>query len=132
MTNLGPPQPAYPSRNRTERRRADHDERRGRSRQKEDFAPRLRRAEASEYLNEVHGLECAPATLAKKAVEGGGPRFRKYGRWPYYDLDELDRYAIEKLGGLRSSTSDADEAGPQKKLAAHSAGSRSGDSGRPK
>jgi hypothetical protein len=76
-------------------------------RAKEDFAPRLRRNDASEYLFEIHGIIVAPNTLAKKAVEGGGPRFRRYGRIPYYDTQELDRYALETLGRLRSSTSDS-------------------------
>ena len=34
---------------------------------------RLRRAEASAYLKEKHGIDRAPTTLAKYAVVGGGP-----------------------------------------------------------
>lgn len=76
-------------------------------RKKEDFADRVKRKEASEYLYEVWGVEEAPGTLAKKAVYGEGPLFKKWGRFPYYDTDELDRYATEKLGTARRSTSQA-------------------------
>lgn len=39
--------------------------------------PRLRREHASEYLDVVFGITVAPATLAKLACVGGGPRFHK-------------------------------------------------------
>lgn len=68
--------------------------------------PRLRRWEASEYLKLAHGIRLAPATLAKMACIGGGPAFHKYRRTPLYPRDELDRWAIERLGPLRSGTSD--------------------------
>jgi hypothetical protein len=68
---------------------------------------RLRRNQAAEYLRSRHGLPCAPATLAKLAVLGGGPRFHKPGaRTVLYDAAELDRWASEKLGRPRASTSD--------------------------
>lgn len=70
--------------------------------------PRLRRWEASEYLELVHGLTVATATLAKLASVGGGPRFQKgTGRTPFYPKDELDAWAAERLGKLVRSTSDA-------------------------
>jgi hypothetical protein len=53
----------------------------------------LRRREASAYLREQHGICRAPATLAKLAVIGGGPRFRHVGRVPIYPVIELDAYA---------------------------------------
>ena len=69
---------------------------------------RIRRNEAAAYLQARHGLTCAPATLAKYAVIGGGPRFYKPGaRTVLYDVAELDRWASEKLGRPRASTSDA-------------------------
>lgn len=67
---------------------------------------RMRRAEASAYLQAEHGVQLAGATLAKLAVQGGGPRFRVDGRFPLYDKTELDRFAADRLGPLRSSTSD--------------------------
>jgi hypothetical protein len=90
---------------RIDRRAAVHQEKRRRS--KQDFAPRVRRKVASEYLDEVYGLRVAEATLAKKAVVGGGPVFHRFGPWPYYDTDELDRWAAEKLGRTLHSTSEA-------------------------
>jgi hypothetical protein len=68
---------------------------------------RLRRSIASDYLREVHGVSLSPATLAKLAVIGGGPRFRRDGRFPLYDLPELDTYAVARLGPLRASTSES-------------------------
>jgi hypothetical protein len=55
---------------------------------------------------EVWGIEVASSTLAKKAVVGGGPVFHKYSQWPLYDTDDLDSYALAKLGPARSSTSE--------------------------
>jgi hypothetical protein len=78
----------------------------GRKRTREDYRPRLRRREASEYLKEVHGLLEAPSTLAKKACLGGGPIFESFGRVPYYKPEALDRYAADRLSKPRRSTSD--------------------------
>ena len=66
----------------------------------------LRRRQASEYLDRHHGIRLAPATLAKLAVVGGGPRFRSDGRFPVYDRAELDAFAIARLGRLRGNTSE--------------------------
>lgn len=68
---------------------------------------RMRRKVASEYLLEEHGVSLSPATLAKLAVVGGSPPFFKDGPFPIYDRDNLDAFAIARLGPLRSSTSDA-------------------------
>src|SRR5882724_11869421 len=77
-----------------------------RRRNREDWPPRLRRREASAYLAEVHGLQEAPTTLAKKACLGGGPVFESFGRVPYYRTEALDSYAESRLSGPRRSTSD--------------------------
>ena len=66
---------------------------------------RMRRKQASEYLLEVHGVSLSPATLAKLAVIGGSPPFRKDGPFPLYERDGLDIFAIRRLGPLRESTS---------------------------
>jgi hypothetical protein len=71
-----------------------------------NWPARMRRNVASEYLREVHGVSLSPATLAKLAVIGGGPRFRRDGRFPLYDPPELDTYAVARLGPLCSSTSE--------------------------
>jgi hypothetical protein len=66
----------------------------------------LRRKAASDYLRETHGLERAPSTLAKLAVIGGGPIFRRAGRIPLYTTDDLDRWAISLLSAPMRSTSE--------------------------
>lgn len=68
--------------------------------------PRLRRWEAPEYLRLVHGIEVAPATLAKWASVGGGPAFQKVNRTPLYPVAELDAWAAAKLGSTLRSTSE--------------------------
>jgi hypothetical protein len=73
---------------------------------KEHFAPRLRRKDASKYLLQVWGVQISANTLAKKAVEGTGPAFTKWARWPYYTLEELDRWANARLGRPRRSTAE--------------------------
>lgn|GEM_PF-468797 len=69
----------------------------------------LSRKEASEYLSSL-GLGIAPATLAKYAVLGGGPRFHRYGRQIKYSTDDLDCWARQRLGVPRDSTSDGGKA----------------------
>jgi hypothetical protein len=67
---------------------------------------RMRRKLASEYLHERHGVSLSPATLAKLAVVGGSPPFLKDGPFPLYDRENLDTFALARLGPLRTSTSD--------------------------
>ncbi len=64
----------------------------------------LRRKTASAYLQEVHGLERAVATLAKLAVTGCGPVFRRDGRVPLYSTDDLDAWAASILSPPMRST----------------------------
>ncbi len=72
-----------------------------------EVKPRLRRWEASVYLRDKFGIAAAPATLARLASVGGGPKFQKQNAYPLYPTDELDSWAEEQLGPLLSSTSDA-------------------------
>jgi hypothetical protein len=67
---------------------------------------RVRRKEAARYLTDVWGIPTSPKTLAKLAVTGGGPLFRKAGRLPLYEIVELDRFARTKLSPLVASTSE--------------------------
>ena len=67
----------------------------------------MRRADAARYLREVHGIPCAPATLAKLAVIGGGPAYRKFGKFPIYARDDLDSWAGERLSQRLTSSSDS-------------------------
>jgi hypothetical protein len=67
---------------------------------------RYRRDAASAYLKETYGLDCAPATLAKLAVTGGGPIMEYVGRWPHYPEDCLDEWALSKTSSRVRSTSE--------------------------
>jgi hypothetical protein len=67
----------------------------------------LRRDAASAYLREMHGLERAAATLAKLAVSGCGPVFRRDGRVPLYSTADLDAWAASVLSPPTRSSSEA-------------------------
>jgi hypothetical protein len=67
---------------------------------------RVRRSEAAAYIQENHGIPCAPKTLAKLAVIGGGPIFRKAGKVPLYELGDLDAWAESKLSKPVRSTAE--------------------------
>ena len=72
-----------------------------------DFPSRpLRRVEAAAYLFEKHGIRRAPATLAKLAVIGGGPVFRRAGRVPLYSPADLDEFAASITSAPVRSTSE--------------------------
>ena len=65
----------------------------------------LRRAEAAKHIQGKWGYPCSPRTLAKYAVVGGGPVFRKAGRYPLYQPDDLDSWIAGKLSDPVTSTS---------------------------
>lgn len=71
--------------------------------------PYLNREAASAYLLERYGIQRRPQTLAKMAVSGSGPKYRKLGRTPLYNPDDLDLWVTEALGPSRRSTSDMGE-----------------------
>src|SRR5438094_212039 len=58
----------------------------------------LRRSDAAAYITERYGFPCSRQWLAKLAVIGGGPVFRKAGRYPVYEPSELDRWAEARIG----------------------------------
>src|SRR5215475_963837 len=66
----------------------------------------LRRAEAAEHIQQKWGYPCSPRTLAKYAVIGGGPPFRKAGRYPLYHPEDLDGWVGRKLSNPVTSTSE--------------------------
>jgi hypothetical protein len=70
----------------------------------------LRRSEAAEYVANHYGFPCSRQWLAKLAVIGGGPVFRKAGRYPVYEPSELDRWAEARIGPPQRSTSEVDPA----------------------
>jgi hypothetical protein len=69
----------------------------------------LRRADAARYIRKVYAIPCVATTLAKYACKGGGPAFRKAGKFPVYSRDDLDAWAKERLGTRISSTSELSE-----------------------
>lgn len=68
----------------------------------------LRRDKAAEYLQKNWGFG-AVDTLASLATRGGGPRFRKLGRFPVYTEADLDKWARSRLSDPVSSTSELAE-----------------------
>jgi hypothetical protein len=71
-----------------------------------------RRTAAAEYIQSEWSIPCSPKTLAKLAVIGGGPEFRKAGRTPLYPEDGLDDWALRKIGPRVRSTSELPKAQP--------------------
>lgn len=65
----------------------------------------LRRADAARHVRETWGIPCSTKWLAKLAVTGGGPIYRKSGRTPIYAPDDLDAWAQARISGPRASTS---------------------------
>jgi hypothetical protein len=66
----------------------------------------LRRIDAARHVRDTWGLPCSPRWLAKLAVVGGGPIFRKAGRFPIYAPADLDDWARARISAPRRSTSD--------------------------
>jgi hypothetical protein len=68
----------------------------------------LRRNEAGAHVREKWGIPCSTAWLAKLATVGGGPIFRKAGRFPIYAASDLDAWARSRISAPVSSTSEFD------------------------
>jgi len=66
----------------------------------------LRRDNAAQHVRDTWGLPCSPRWLAKLAVVGGGPIYRKAGRTPIYAPADLDAWAQARIGAPQKSTSD--------------------------
>ena len=67
----------------------------------------LRRRDTASALT-ASGFPTAAATLATKASRGGGPPFRKFGRWPLYRWGDALDWARSRLSEPMRSTSEAD------------------------
>ena len=65
----------------------------------------FRRREAAEYLQQQFGAYTV-GTLAKLACVGGGPIFRKIGKYPLYSQQDLDAWAAARMSSPVSSTSE--------------------------
>jgi hypothetical protein len=67
----------------------------------------LRRKAVAAALTEA-GFPTAETTLATKAVRGGGPPYRLFGRVPLYRWADALAWAEGRLSPPRCSTSEAD------------------------
>ena len=67
---------------------------------------RKRRKAALEYINQQLGTDYRVETLARMAVDGGGPRFRKFGRFPLYETPDLDAWIRSRLSQSVFSTAE--------------------------
>jgi hypothetical protein len=65
----------------------------------------LRRKAAGEYLKAKYGFG-SEKTLAKLATIGGGPLFYKAANAAIYKPEDLDAWALAKIGRAQKSTSD--------------------------
>jgi hypothetical protein len=63
--------------------------------------PRLRRAEAREYLEVVHGIVITVSTLAKWACQGAGPRYEKFHNSPMYRPEWIDEFVAAEMKVVR-------------------------------
>jgi hypothetical protein len=64
----------------------------------------VNRTELAELLT-LQGYKVSPKTLAKYAVIGGGPLFRKFGNRPLYTAEDGLNWAESKLSPPMTSTS---------------------------
>ena len=64
----------------------------------------MTRAETARYIS-TRWFPYSAKTLAKVAVIGGGPPFRKAGRLPLYEKTDCDAWAETKIGPRVYSTS---------------------------
>lgn len=66
----------------------------------------LARADAALYVRNTYAFPCSRQWLAKLAVVGGGPVYRKAGRTPLYAPGDLDEWASARIGSPQRSTSE--------------------------
>jgi hypothetical protein len=76
----------------------------------EDAPFLLRRDAAADYIRNNFPFPCSVQTLAKLASSGGGPLYRYSGRFPVYDIVDLNTWATERTGPKVGSVSEAREA----------------------
>ena len=58
----------------------------------------LSRAEAASYVTQKYGFPCSEQTLAKLAVKGQGPQFKRAnGRFAVYPVANLDAWAVTRI-----------------------------------
>jgi hypothetical protein len=72
----------------------------------------LLRRDATASALTLAGFPTSPKTLASLATRGGGPKFRKYGRYPIYRWGDALGWARAKLSPLVGSTAELDTVPP--------------------
>jgi hypothetical protein len=73
----------------------------------DDPETRLRRDELAAALTGA-GFPVSPSGLATRATRGGGPPFRKFGRYPIYVWAESLEWARARLSRVVTKTSELD------------------------
>jgi hypothetical protein len=58
------------------------------------------------YLQETHGVRFSVTSLARWASQGGGPVYRRVGRYTYYEPKDIDRWLRKKMTPPLRWTSD--------------------------
>jgi hypothetical protein len=69
----------------------------------------VRRSQAASYITSRWGIPCSHGLLHKLASVGGGPEFRRAGRWPLYSEADLDSWAQSRITGPVRKASDSAE-----------------------
>jgi hypothetical protein len=71
----------------------------------------MSRKDAAAYVRQRWGRPCTSPMLAKAAVRGDGPAFRKIGtRWVVYAKADLDRWVLSAMSEPVYSTAEAAKA----------------------
>jgi hypothetical protein len=64
----------------------------------------LSRAEAAKYIKDTYAIPCVATTLAKYAVFGVGPAYRKAGNRTFYAKEDLDTWANARMSEPMTKT----------------------------
>jgi hypothetical protein len=65
-----------------------------------------RRKDAAKYMTQKYAQSIGENLLAKLACKGGGPPFRKIAGDAIYEQDDLDAFALSRIGPKVYSTSE--------------------------
>lgn len=65
----------------------------------------LTRDEVEKYLKQKWGIKRKKQTLAKLAVVGGGPEYRRFGRRVVYEPEAIDAWVERLLSAPIANTS---------------------------
>jgi hypothetical protein len=65
----------------------------------------MRSGEAAAYIEDTYNQPCAKATLSTLRSRGGGPRYYKAGSAVLYAVEDLDQWALSRMGEPVENTS---------------------------